>query len=256
MEAYHIVIDSPLVIPRPKYLVPSIILFVLLASCSQQDPLGYASLGDSLAAGVGSSAPSQKSYSALYREALQERTGRRVEYRQLGLSGETAQSFIGEYPAGDSQLTRAVDFLEQYPGSRVTLSLGGNELLRLRDASNQKRRRAISSYGESLGFILDALKGASDPPPDITILTLYNPQPGDSTDRWIGGMNDEIRAAARENGVSVAEAKEAFQGHTQEYLRRYESGRRDIHPNDRGYAALARALLRADEPRAEVTGGS
>jgi lysophospholipase L1-like esterase len=238
-------------------LLPALIF--ALVSCSGEEPLGYASLGDSLAAGVGSSAPSRTSYSALYREALEERTGREVEYRQLGLSGETAESFIGRYPEGDSQLLRAESFLQRYPGSRVTLSLGGNDLLRARDASDRRRREAILEYGEDLGFILETLGGASSPSPEITVLTLYNPDPGDFTDRWTGEMNEEIRATARANGASVAEGARAFRGRAEEYLRRYEDGGRDIHPNDAGYAALARSLLRAGGPQArdaETTAGS
>lgn len=128
-------IDSSGVIPAHlKALLKSLALVaavaaatlaaISLAACSRQEPLGYASLGDSLAAGVGSSVPSRTSYSALYREALEERTSRKIEYRQLALSGETAESFTGEYPAGESQLVRAERFLERYPGARVTLSLG------------------------------------------------------------------------------------------------------------------------------------
>lgn len=239
-------IDSPGVIQsHPKLLVLSAIFVITFASCSKEEPLGYASLGDSLAAGVGSSSPSEQSYSALYREGLEESTDREVEYRQLGLSGETAQSFIGEHPEGDSQLVRAEGFLERYPGARVTLSLGGNDLLRVADASDQRRREAISDYGEGLDFILDTLDDASEPPPRITVLTLYNPEPGSFTDRWTGAMNEEIRSTARRNGASVAAGGEAFRGHAGEYLRYYESGERDIHPNDRGYAALAEALLEA-----------
>lgn len=250
-------IDLPGVIPpHPKRLVLAAILVFALASCSREDPLGYASLGDSLAAGVGSSDPSEQSYSALYREALEERTGREVEYRQLGLSGETARSFVGEYPEGDSQLVRAETFLERYPGTRVTLSLGGNDLLRVRDASDRRRREAISGYGEDLELIFSTLEEASDPPPRITILTLYNPAPGGFTDRWTGAMNEEIQATAGQNGASVAAGGEAFRGHTGEYLRYYESGERDIHPNDRGYAALAKALLRAEAPQTETARGS
>lgn len=237
-------------------LVLTAILAVAAVSCSRQDPLGYASLGDSLAAGVGSSNPSERSYSALYREALEERTGREVEYRQLGLSGETAESFIGEYPEGDSQLVRAEEFLERYPGARVTLSLGGNDLLRGRGASDRERREAISGYGEDLDLILQTLGESSAPPPRITVLTVYNPSPGGFTDRWTAGMNQEIRSTAQDNEASVAEAARAFRGSTREYLRYYESGERDIHPNDRGYAALARSLILAEEPRLERTRAS
>lgn len=254
LAAQHRMIDSSGVIqPHPKLLVVVAILAVAAVSCSRQEPLGYASLGDSLAAGVGSSAPSERSYSALYREALEERTGREVEYRQLGLSGETAESFIGRYPEGDSQLVRSEAFLERHPGARVTLSLGGNDLLQVRDASDGERREAISDYGEDLDLILQTLRESSDPPPRITVLAVYNPSPGGFTDRWTAEMNKEIRSTAHDNGASVAGAAQAFRGHTQEYLRYYESGERDIHPNDRGYAALARSLIRAEEPRLEST---
>lgn len=231
------------------------LLLSSLGSCSREEPLGYASLGDSLAAGVGSSAPSETSYSALYRDSLKEQTGREVEYRRLGLSGETAESFIGEYPDGDSQLVRAEDFLERYPGARVTLSLGGNDLLRLRGAPERELGRAVSEYGEDLDFILGTLDEASDPPPRITVLTLYNPEPGGFTNRWVGAMNEEIRATARRNGASVAEGERVFRGHAESYLRYYESGERDVHPNDRGHAALAQALIRAGRPYSGTAGG-
>lgn len=218
---------------------------VALISCSSEQPLGYASLGDSLAAGVGSTAPSQQSYAAIYRERLEDDSGREVEFRQFGLSGETAQSFIGDYPQGESQLVRAERFLREHPGSRVTLSLGGNDLLRAADATGRERREAISEYGEDLEFILQTLGEASEPPPRITVLTLYNPDPGSFTDRWVDVMNEEIRATARSNGAAVADARRTFDGNTAEYLRRYKNGERDIHPNDRGYEALARAIAQA-----------
>lgn len=222
-------------------------LLLLSVSCSREEPLGYLSLGDSLAAGVGSSDPAGESYAALYREELQRSTGREVEFRQLGLSGETAESFVGGYPRGDSQLVRAERSLERNPGSRVTLSLGGNDLLRSASESPAERRQTISRYGRELDLILQTLNGASDPPPQITVLTLYNPAPGSFTDRWTGLMNEEIRALSRRNGAAVADSERVFRGHTDEYLRYYTSGERDIHPNDRGYAALERAISNARE---------
>lgn len=251
-------VDSPGVVPPAprcssslsKALSAAVVVLAALifGSCSGEEPLGYASLGDSLAAGVGASAPSETSYSALYHEALEERTSREVEYRQLGLSGETARTFIGGYPEGDSQLVRAEEFLERHPGARVTLSLGGNDLLRARGDSERQKREAIADYGGDLGFILATLNAASEPPPSITVLTLYNPEPGALNERWVRTMNEKIRATASEHGASVAESERAFKGPTQEYLRRYESGARDIHPSDRGYEALARTLVQAGEP--------
>lgn len=223
----------------------AISLSLALVSCSSEEPLGYASLGDSLAAGVGSTVPSEKSYAAIHRERLEDGSGREVTFRQLGLSGETARSFIGDYPQGESQLVRAERFLGEHPGSRVTLSLGGNDLLRVSGDNDRERGEAISSYGEDLEFILQTLNDASDPPPRITVLSLYNPDPGSLGERWISAMNEEIRATARGNGATVAEGQQAFDGNTEKYLRHYESGERDIHPNDRGYEALARAIAQA-----------
>lgn len=231
-----------------------IVLAAALVSCSGEEPLGYLSLGDSLAAGVGSTSPSEQSYAAIYRETLQENSEREIEFRQLGLSGETAASFIGDHPEGDSQLVRAERFLEGHPGSRVTLSLGGNELLRTADATDRERRAAIQEYSESLAFILQTLDEVSETPPRITVLTLYNPEPGGFTDRWVDVMNEEIRATAQSNGASVAETRQTFDGNTEQYLRRYESGERDIHPNDRGYEALARAIAQARSAKNEPRG--
>lgn len=225
-------------------------LSAALTSCSSEQPLGYASLGDSLAAGVGSTAPSEQSYAAIYRERLEDESAREVRFRQFGLSGETAKSFIGDYPQGESQLVRAERFLRENPGSRVTLSLGGNDLLRAAGDTGRERRETISEYGEDLEFILQTLNEASQPPPRITVLTLYNPDPGSFTDRWVNVMNEEIRATAHSDGAAVADARQTFDGNTGEYLRRYDNGERDIHPNDRGYEALARAIAQASRTQA------
>lgn len=234
--------------PRRSFSLALVVcaLSLLLVSCSREEPLGYLSLGDSLAAGIGSSDPAEESYAALHREELRQSTGREVEFRQLGLSGETAESFIGGYPRGDSQLVRAEESLGRNPGSRVTLSLGGNDLLRAREASDTERRRMISWYAEDLELILQTLNGASDPSPQIIVLTLYNPSPDSFTGRWTGLMNEKIRTVSRRNDAAVADGERAFRGHADEYLRYYASGgERDIHPNNRGYAALERAIARA-----------
>lgn len=217
---------------------------LLLASCSaQQSPLSYISLGDSLAVGVGSSDPQERGYAPLFRDRLSEKTNREVKLTQLGVSGETSGSFIGGYPdESTSQLARAVKALQKQPGATVTLSLGGNDLLQF--AGGADREAAIARYAANLDRILKTLKAASKPAPRITILALYNPAPGSFADEWIGRLNSRIRSVAQRHDVAVADGDRAFRGHDAEYTR-YARYPWDIHPTDKGYEALAKALAAA-----------
>ena len=160
---------------------------------------------------------------------------------QLGLAGETSESFI-EGP--DSQLARAERALRENPGAAVTLSLGGNDLLSVAGGTDAEREEALSRYARNLDRVLETLAGASDPAPRISVLALYNPAPGSFTDEWTGRLNAEIRRVAGTNGASVAAADETFRGREQEYAHhaRYPW---DVHPTDEGYEALARAFAEA-----------
>lgn len=235
-------------------------LALILVSCSTQSPpaqspsvqlppaqqphLTYVSLGDSLAVGVGSSEPGQRGYAPLLRDRLSRDTGREVRLIQLGVSGETSASFVGGYPDKEtSQLARAEEALEKNPGANVTLSIGGNDLLRTAGADDIERRNAISRYGQNLDYALKTLKSASRPAPRITVLALYNPAPGSFTDEWSGRLNEAIRTVARRNEVAVAAGDRAFEGHEAEYAH-YVREPPNIHPTDRGYEALTRAFAK------------
>ena len=236
---------------------------ILLAACSAPPtperrpepqrpagPLTYVSLGDSLAVGVGASDPRKLGYAPLLREHLERSTGREVRLVQLGVSGESSESFVGGYPdAESSQLARALATLEENPGAHVTLSLGGNDLLRTADLSDPEREAALQRYTDNLDYILDRLGAALDPAPRITVLALYNPIPGSFTDLWVGHLNERIRGTAAEHDARVAAGDRAFRGHEEEYAHhaRYPW---DIHPTDSGYRALARAFAEAENAEA------
>lgn len=229
---------------RLVYLLILVPTLAMLASCSEErPPQAYVSLGDSLAVGVGASDPVEKGYAPLYRDGLEAASGRPVELTQLGISGETSESFIGGYP-GDSQLARAEETLRENPGARVTLSIGGNDLLDVAGATDAEREAAIEDYGENLDFVLKTLQEASEPEPEISVLALYNPAPGSFTDYWTGRLNAEIRNVAEANGVGVAAGDEAFVDREGRYSHhtRYPW---DIHPTDEGYAALAEVFAEA-----------
>lgn len=217
------------------------VFLIFLAACEGEPPLTYISLGDSLAVGVGSSDPRKLGYAPLYRDALENETGRKVNLVQLGVSGETSDSFAEGEP---SQLGRATNALKNSPRAAVTLSIGGNDLLHVSGATDAEREVAIAHYGENLDRILRALKDASSSSPRITLIALYNPDPGSFTDTWTGKLNDEMRDVATRNGVTVAATDSAFRGHEVEYAHnpRYPW---DIHPTDAGYEAIVQALLDA-----------
>lgn len=221
-------------------LLSTVLLSLALFSCSTERPVAYVSLGDSLAVGVGSSDPVKLSYAPLYRNALEEASDREVRLLQLGMSGETSASFIGNYP-GDSQLTRAEEALHRNPGAPVTLSLGGNDLMQTGDYTDAEREAAIAAFGQNLDFILEILNEASSPAGRITVLAYYNPSPGSFTDRWVGRLNEEIRAVAEENGARVAAGDRAFRDREGVYTR-YDQYPWDVHPTDAGYEALAEAF--------------
>lgn len=226
------------------------VLLGLLVSCATEDaaektqettvsdPPTYVSLGDSLAVGVGATEPRERGFAPLYRDALEERTGQEVRFVQLGVSGETSESFIGSYPdAEGSQLARAEKALDGVPRLHVSLSIGGNDLLRTAELPDSEREEALDAYAENLGFILGKLRSASEPDARIATLALYNPAPGTFTDEWVGKLNARTRAVAQEHGVEVAAADRAFQGR-EDVLIHWERYR-DIHPTDEGYEVLA-----------------
>ncbi|MBA2691611.1 MAG: SGNH/GDSL hydrolase family protein [Rubrobacter sp.] len=234
-----------------KLILLFIAVILALASCaSDESSTTYVSLGDSLAVGVGASDPGELGYTPLFRESLAEETGDDVRLVRLGLSGETSGSFIGAYPDGDSQLVRAEEAVGENPGTVATLSLGGNDLVGAGD-TDAEREAAIVRYGQNLDYILGVLENASEPPPRVTVLALYNPAPGSFTDEWTGRLNAEIRAVAdRHDTVSVADGDRAFEGNEEEYARHSEYPW-DIHPTDAGYRALAEAFEEARFARGE-----
>ena len=218
-------------------------LVLIAASCGSDPPLAYVSLGDSLAVGVGSSDPRERGYSPIYRDILEEETGRDVRLVGLGVSGETSESFLN---GPDPQLARAQAALGEAPGAVVTLSLGGNDLLRVANGTDAEREAALARYAGNLDRILKSLRKSSTPEPRITVLALYNPAPGSFTDEWSEKLNGTIREVAKRNGAAVAAGDEAFRGHEAEYARhaRYPW---DIHPTDEGHEALARAFAEASK---------
>jgi lysophospholipase L1-like esterase len=251
---------TPLVTPKPE---PTPI-----------DPLGderlYLSLGDSLAAGNGSSDKSHKSWVALTIQGL----GDGYELLNLGHAGDDSDDLINR------QLDQAVSEIQTrnndgIPGNEtaaITLEIGGNDLLNLYNSlvvsglcpsvvealqipdCVNGLQAAFDHYKPNLETILDRLK-AADPNVPIFLMTLYNPFSGGSVNLdQIGalalegqdgtpfpkGLNDIIREVGTAKGAIIVDWYPIFIGKVNEYI-----AHDLIHPNDIGHALMAQAVLDA-----------
>lgn len=222
----------------------------------------YIALGDSIAAGFGSSLPERRSYPALVHDLLETFHGATVPFTNLGVPGETARSFIegGQLDAlagevSDSRM--AVVSIDV-----VTLTLGGNEMLAQRERGATERRQALDEFRESYDDAVAGVRTEIGDVPTLILTTYYDLSEGDpaqqSTDAWwVEQFNSVIRDTAARHGAIVAELYEPFRGRIDEYT----NNPYDVHPNNQGYRAIARQVwhvlgLDTETPAVQVTSNS
>lgn len=235
----------------------------------------YLSLGDSIALGTGASAPA-RTYTEQVHAFL--RDFRRFTFGvNMAVSGESSGEFIN-----DGQLANALNQINN-PGNDaavVTLSLGGNDLLQLLkpgEACNDPSspgcpvavQTALTTFSTNYTSILDQLQAAlaADGGENrLLVLTYYNPFSGTGSEYEAAmdvillgsdgridcapveenrsftalGLNDRITCLAAARGATVVDIYPLFAGRGLELT---HIGALDVHPNDRGYAAISRALL-------------
>lgn len=204
-------------------------------------PIGvYIALGDSIPAGIGSSLPRERSYPALVLGYMESHLGGQVIIENLAEPGATAQSFLdgGQLARYQELVTEMTD--SGMPVLAVTVTLGGNEVLDLIDATNPQRQVALDAFRVSLGQALAQIRAAAGPETPIAITTIYDPTGTPAsiqfTDAWwIARFNDVIRELAQVNGVAVADVAEAFAQATGE-LTRFPV---DPHPTNAGHRKIA-----------------
>lgn len=209
--------------------------------------IAYVALGDSVAAGIGASKPTQDGYAALVADHLDERFGRPVHRVNLAVPGETTTSML----AGD-QLDRALRAIEvaRRTGVKigaVTLTIGANDLLRA--GSNwTSREAALSTIGANVGTILRRLDAALSAAPETAaaeiLVTGYYDPTEDPPDRegsdawWLTRLDATLLGQAEIVGARWVDVAAAFEGRTGE-LTWYP---RDIHPTEAGHAVIAEAI--------------
>lgn len=246
----------------------SIIATLLVLGSSLQGTTGgsraqgeqeYLALGDSIAAGIASSLPSERGYPAILRELIQDDlmagdAPSQVQLTNLAEPGETAQTFIE-----DGQLDAALERIDADDALQtVTLTLGGNTMLSLRDASEAERESGLEAFSEAYQQVIDELAGAVEGTgTDVAVTTYYDLSDGDpeieGTDAWwIARFNQVIEDAASGAGFEVVDLAGLFEGRISE-LTWYPA---DVHPNNEGHEAIAAEIWQAlgyDQSPPEVT---
>lgn len=247
-------------------------------------PTSYLALGDSLAWGDGASDPETTAYVPLMADYFAgEPHGGAKRLTNLAVRGETTESFIlgGQLSAAVAAIS------DPTTDTRVvTLALGGNDVgALLNDPSDICLQDPIGLACQTL--VVEALQGVADRYPfilgsimavlaaddgdeQVFVMTVYNPFGGlgapyeDPIDRVLlgsdgvidceaagtdpaaAGLNDIIACTAYALGATVVDAH-AVIGDEALLLTHIGEGTLDTHPNDEGYALLAKAHRLAAE---------
>ncbi|MEO7236372.1 MAG: SGNH/GDSL hydrolase family protein [Lapillicoccus sp.] len=235
----------------------------------------YLALGDSLAAGRQPTTGDQptRGYAGPVLAGLQQnRPG--TALKNLGCSGETTGSMLRgglcRYPEGN-QVAAATAFLTANPGRVpfVTLDIGANNVLRCATPAVDQAcaTSSTTAAANDLATILSRLRAAA-PQATIVVLTYYNPllaayrqspagqQLAAQSQPLLADLNRAVAAAGTAVGAKVADVAGAFATTTTTGSPEptnvaricawtWMCTRNDIHANDDGYAAMARAVLAA-----------
>lgn len=207
----------------------------------------YLALGDSLAWGALLEDPHTQSYPALLHARLAAQTP--IELANLSVPGETSESFLRrQLPQAQSLIESARD--EGRRVSPVTLNIGGNDLRLVADDPPEARQIVVEEVGQNLAGILDSLQRVTRRRADIVVMTYYNPYGGDPDDiageaYWVERLNDQIRAAAEQRGVAVADTYMPFgAGRAYTYTNILIG---DVHANRQGHLVIADQFWQALE---------
>lgn len=205
-------------------------------------------LGDSIAAGTGSTLPRTRSYPALVGEWLAGERGAPVSVENLAVSGETASSFISGGQRDRFQDSVAQARLGGSSIALVTVSLGGNEMLNLRGRTQAQRQAGLDSFVNQIATVLTTVRDEVGLDTPVVATTYYDLTDGDaavagSDAWWVARFNEVIRSAATEHGIRVAEVGGLYRGRISDYTH----APYDVHPTNAGHLAIARAVWAALE---------
>ena len=209
-------------------------------------------LGDSIAAGLITSLPSDRGFPALVTTQLQKLGATQaapghVKLSDLAVPGETAETFVtnGQLDAFKNEIASVkaagIDL------KLVTITLGGNDLLNLASVAPADRQAGLdrfkTEYPAAVNDVRQALGGLK---PVIVVTTYYDLSGSDPAQQgsdawWVAQFNDIIRSTAQADGLKVADLERDFRGHITDWTW-YPT---DVHPNNAGHAEIARLVWAA-----------
>lgn len=190
----------------------------------------YMALGDSLVAGYGALPVTQGYVYRLYREEVFDKIPH-ILFSNAGVPGVTSKQVL------DHQVPQAI---EAFRPSVITITVGGNDLLRILKGENPNL--VLSEFQANFALILGTLRSAL-PNARIYVSNLYTiPQIAGAND-VVPVFNEIVAGVAAMYSVPVADVYSAFLGRRGLLLiERPGAATDEVHPTNAGYAVIAAAF--------------
>jgi lysophospholipase L1-like esterase len=206
---------------------------------NHKDKLRYTALGDSITVGVGSASLHYKGYVPRYKEFTEIALGVRLKTRNFAHSGDTTEQIL-------KKVMKKEVFKRVLRSDIITITAGGNDLIQaakvfFKTYEEDALFEALAGCKANMTKLLCAIaeeKDRQNEPYIVRICNLYNPYSEvESAVKWVGLFNEHLKSFCRFPNVKIADLYSAFLGREKELLW-WDS----IHPNSRGYQAIAVAL--------------
>ncbi len=255
----------------PPLLAALLSLALLASQARAEETPAYVALGDSLAFGVGASDPAAGGYVGLAFDALRKSD----RYRERGLHlvnlsvpGATSADLLlpgGQRDTALEEISRRQEDTSSADDNVevISIDIGGNDLLSLAAGDSPCRNDPTSSpCAERFGQMLQGLRSnlsetaqklrEAAPKADLVVVGLYNPYSGTGgdleapADLALQQLNSTLAAVAADPQVHAkfAPVFDLFRGRGGQWI-----AADGLHPNDKGHAVIAEALLAAVQNR-------
>lgn len=190
----------------------------------------YMALGDSLAAGYGALPATQGYVYRLYREEVFDKVSHTL-FSNAGVPGVTSRQVL------NYQVPQAI---EAFRPSVITISVGGNDLLRILKGENSNL--VLSEFQANFAQILGALRSAL-PNTRIYVSNLYTIPQIAGADQVVPVFNQIVAGVAGMYNVPVADVYSRFLGRRGLLLiERPGAAPDEVHPTNAGYEVMAEAF--------------
>ncbi|HJW80921.1 MAG TPA: SGNH/GDSL hydrolase family protein [Acidiferrobacterales bacterium] len=221
---------------------PCRILFALVFSLAVATPVAadlpwqfdnntrYMALGDSLVAGYGAVPATQGYVYLLYKDGAFDRVTNTL-LSNAGVPGVTSRQVL------EHQVPQAI---EAFRPTVITLTVGGNDLLRILKGENAGQ--VLSEFQANFTLILQGLRTAL-PNARIVVSNLYTIPQIPGAGQVVPIFNQIVAGVASAFNVPVADVYSAFQGrHGLLLIERAGAAPDEVHPTNAGYRVMAQAF--------------